>query len=148
MEAWPECICCDGPALPRGLPALNITFDVETRNESNARDRWGKNKRSEAAKEATADELAVVGGTVADLRARGPWCVRLTRLSPGELDSDGVPRALKAIRDVVASHLGVDDKSPAIAWRYAQAQRREMGVRVEIWGAEGLPRARKSTRRA
>jgi hypothetical protein len=113
-----------------------VTFDVETRSEANARDRWGRSKRSAAAKEATAEALLLDGMRVYHVRETGsPWFVRLTRLGPGELDGDNLGGALKAVRDVVAAHLGVDDKSPAIAWRYAQAHRREMGVRVEVWTA-------------
>jgi hypothetical protein len=63
-------------------------------------------------------------------------CVRLTRVSPGTLDEDAVPAALKHIRDGVASRLRVDDASPLVEWLYHQAKG-EAEVVVQIWSAGG-----------
>lgn len=56
--------------------------------------------------------------------------VTLIRISAGELDTDGLAGALKAVRDEVAAWLGIDDsaRSPA-SWRYGQ-QRGPRGVRA------------------
>lgn len=60
--------------------------------------------------------------------------VRLTRVSPRELDSDNLQGAFKAIRDQVAAGLLVDDRSPLVAWEYHQAKG-EPEVVVQIWKA-------------
>lgn len=66
-----------------------------------------------------------------------PWdggallVVRLTRVSPGTLDDDALPAALKHVRDGVADRLKVDDASPLVRWEYAQAKG-EAAVRVEV----------------
>ncbi len=57
--------------------------------------------------------------------------VLLVRISPGTLDTDAVPAALKGVRDAVAYKLGVDDRTQLVSWSYAQ----EVGpaaVRVEV----------------
>jgi hypothetical protein len=62
--------------------------------------------------------------------------VRLTRVSPGTLDGDAVPAALKHIRDGVASRLRVDDATPLVEWLYHQTKG-EAEVVVQIWSAGG-----------
>lgn len=67
--------------------------------------------------------------------------VRLTRVSPGTLDSeDNLRGALKHIRDGVASRLKFDDASPLVEWQYHQAKG-EAEVVVQIWktGGEAPP---------
>jgi hypothetical protein len=76
--------------------------------------------------------------------------VRLTRVSPGTLDGDSVPAALKHVRDGVADRLKIDDASPLVAWEYHQAKG-EAEVVVQMWHAgherpplpEGRPVAKK-----
>lgn len=59
-------------------------------------------------------------------------CVRLTRLSPGELDDDNLRGALKAVRDQVADELKVDDKDPRVEWFYAQRRSPEYAVEIAV----------------
>jgi hypothetical protein len=128
-----------GPAEPKGAPAFSVAFDVRTSNEANgSTQRWAKVQRRASARDATtlALSLALVEHP---LPVRGPWCVRLTRVSPSRLDDDAVPLALKTIRDTLAAALGVDDGSPEVAFAYAQAKGKPMGVRVEVWGPSSLP---------
>ncbi|MCY1047567.1 hypothetical protein OV208_40080 [Corallococcus sp. bb12-1] len=68
--------------------------------------------------------------------------VRLTRVSPGQLDGgDNLPAALKSIRDEVARQLRLDDASPLVRWVYAQAQGMP-SVLVELsWGDDPLAAA-------
>ncbi|MFB1482254.1 hypothetical protein [Corallococcus sp. RDP092CA] len=68
--------------------------------------------------------------------------VRLTRVSPGTLDSgDNLPAALKSIRDEVARQLRLDDASPLVRWVYAQALGAP-SVLVELsWGDDALAAA-------
>lgn len=49
-----------------------------------------------------------------------PLTVTLTRLGSKSLDGDNLQRAMKAVRDVVAEWLGVDDADKGIKWRYQQ----------------------------
>lgn len=134
---WPRCTC-GGPALPHGAPAFLVNFAVETANEANSSgaQRWQKIHRRERAREATTTALALAL-MQQQLPAQGPWCVRLTRVSPLRLDDDAVPLALKTIRDTIAAALGVDDGSPSIGFLYGQEKGRPLGVRVEVWGGAG-----------
>lgn len=64
--------------------------------------------------------------------------VRLTRVSPGTLDEDAVPAALKHVRDGVAARLRVDDASPLVEWEYHQAKgQAEVVVQIWKWNADG-----------
>jgi hypothetical protein len=58
--------------------------------------------------------------------------VRLTRVSPRELDDDNLRGALKAYRDGIASRLGVDDRTALVQWFYAQRKGPE-SVEVQIF---------------
>lgn len=58
--------------------------------------------------------------------------VRLTRMSPRQLDShDNLRAALKSTVDAVASWLRIDDGSMLVRWEYAQ-EKGEAAVRVEV----------------
>jgi hypothetical protein len=48
--------------------------------------------------------------------ARYPLAVRLVRVAPRRLDDDNCVGAMKAFRDSVAEHLGVDDRDPRVTW--------------------------------
>lgn len=93
--------------------------------------------RSKAQKQATLEALAIALHDGGRLPEQGPWYVRLTRYSPGKPDSgDNLPGALKAIRDVVAAALKVDDGSPMIHFAYADPAKGSMAVQIEIWGSQ------------
>lgn len=68
------------------------------------------------------------------MEGRPPVEVVLTRIAPRELDDDNLARSFKAVRDQVAVHLGVDDRSKLVTWRYAQekGKPREYAVRIEV----------------
>jgi len=120
--------------LPKGDPSLRIRFEVETRSEANMRERWGKIKRSEKAREKTIEALALALGEGQSIPPRGPWYVRLTRISRGTLDDDNLGRAMKSIQDTIAAAIGVDDGSSRVAWNRAQIKDGPfLGVVVEIW---------------
>ena len=64
-----------------------------------------------------------------------PCVVRLTRISAGTLDDDGLRSALKAVRDAIAKWLGVDDGDVSrVQYQYEQelCKRKEYGVRVTV----------------
>lgn|GEM_PF-3839684 len=115
---------------------IEFVLPVDTKNTSNVREHHQERaKRARGQRQAT--ELLWPGWT-------GPalLVVRLTRVSPRLLDEDdNLPIALKSVRDEVARQLRVDDSSPLVRWRYAQAQG-EASVLVELsWGEDALAAA-------
>lgn len=142
MTPWPR-VWCGGPERPTGVPTFTVAFPCATVNESNGTtQRWAKVNRRSAARASTQEAMtptAVAECLTALYDSGGPWCVRLTRISPSKLDDDATPLALKTVRDTVAAALGVDDGSPTVAFCYAQENGKPIGVRIEIWGPGGLP---------
>ena len=62
-----------------------------------------------------------------------PLTCTLTRHAPSNgLDDDNLRGALKAVRDQVAQWLGIDDRDPRCAWRYAQQRTSKWGVLIEF----------------
>ena len=59
-----------------------------------------------------------------------PCVVLLVRVGPSNgLDDDNLRGAGKGVRDQIAAWLGVDDRSPLVAWKYDQR-------RAPAWGME------------
>ncbi len=63
-----------------------------------------------------------------------PVVVKLTRIGTGNrpLDDDNLRRALKAVRDVVAAWLAVDDADPRVRWRYAERRGYSPAVVIDV----------------
>jgi hypothetical protein len=61
-----------------------------------------------------------------------PCMVTITRIGPATLDNDNLAGACKSIRDGIADRLGIDDRSPAVVWRYAQRKHGKGVYGVEI----------------
>lgn len=63
-----------------------------------------------------------------------PCVVRIVRIAPSALDDDNLARAAKAVRDEVASWLGVDDRDARVSWCVAQTKGavREYAVRIIV----------------
>ncbi len=116
---------------------------LKTQTEGNQRELWQMAaKRAKAQRAMTA---LVCGGW---LYARGTVrVVRVTRISPRELDPQNLGSALKHVVDGVAdvvSHIrhtdkrgrdcGDDSPRAGITWTFAQ-ERGPVGVRVEMWTA-------------
>ena len=102
-----------------------------TVNEGNVRSSW--RKRAKRAKDLRA--LARMHTDLAVCSVSLPITITLTRIGACKLDSDGVPSALKAIRDGVADSIGIDDgRDDLIDWQYKQefGARLVHGVRIEI----------------
>lgn len=61
--------------------------------------------------------------------------VRLTRISPGVVDDDGLQGGtMKAVRDEVAAWIGIDDGHARIRWSYEQqgCPLRQFALRIEV----------------
>lgn len=104
-----------------------IVIPLRTVSGMNAREHWSARARRVRA------ERASVGFFVGRAELPTPPCtVRITRVAPSNgLDDDNLASALKAVRDEVATWLGVDDKRRDLV-RYVYAQRRGKEWAVEI----------------
>lgn len=126
-------------------PVASFDFPVTVKSEANRRDRWGAVRRAAAQRRAV--ELALKGPLA---RFRSGWgfgdlnplVVRLVRVAPRRLDTDNLARALKAVRDGVATALGVDDGGSEVVWLPDQLKPGagyEPGVLVEVYtGGRGV----------
>ena len=131
---WPKCPECGGPQRPKGPPSFNVRYAVETRSEANMRARWGRINRASKAHETTFEEISIALAAGQTIPERGPWFVRMTRISSRKLDDDNLAGALKAVQDTIAAVLKVDDGSPRVKWEREQViERGFLGVIVEIW---------------
>lgn len=112
------------------------TWPLATKSEANARGHWGKKAGRTSGQRGPAKLLF-------EPRVRGlgmalPMVVKLTRVSPRELDDDNLISALKAVRDGIADALkaiGVkNDRTKGLTWEYAQERGKphEQAVRVEV----------------
>ncbi len=106
----------------------------------NSREHWAT-KAKRIKRERSAVAWAFAGARrksqLAQLQAANPvntWVVTITRIAPRRVDGDNLISRCKGVRDEVARHLGIDDGSEAIDWRYRQEQApgKVCGVRVEI----------------
>lgn len=57
--------------------------------------------------------------------------VQWTRIAPRSLDDDNLRSAFKPLRDELAKHAGMDDRSPRYEWQYQQ-ERGKPGFRVHL----------------
>ena len=105
------------------IPGLRLV------SEANARGSW-HGGASRAAKQRRIVALV--------LRAQQPVAipcnVRIVRVAPSRLDDDNLARAAKAVRDELASWLGVDDRDERVSWSVAQTRGgvREYAVRIIV----------------
>ena len=104
-------------------------------NTANRREHWAvKAKRNAAHRRA----VGLVLGTGVYPAPPLPVVVTLTRIAPKAFDFDGTVVSMKAVRDQVAAHYGVDDgpKEKRIQWEYAERRGavREYAVEIEIVG--------------
>ena len=104
------------------IPGLRLV------SEANARGSWhGGATRA-------ARQRSIVALVFRTLRCAVPCNVRIVRIAPSRLDDDNLARAAKAVRDELASWLGVDDRDERVSWTVAQTKGgvREYAVRVIV----------------
>jgi hypothetical protein len=113
------------------MTSLTIALPLRVFSEMNARTHWSVRHRRLSA------HRALVRMRLAAERAWPPSFpveVTLTRIAPSELDGDNLQSGCKGLRDGIADALGVDDRHPGIAWRYAQRRGapRQYGVEIVV----------------
>lgn len=91
---------------------FRIEIPLRIQSCANLREHW-----SVTAKRAKIHRAAAV---VVPLGLPLPCVVRLTRVGPRLLDTDNLAGGFKALRDGIATRLGVDDADPQVVWEYAQ----------------------------
>lgn len=116
---------------------MKVTIPIRTVSEANrassehwrVRHRRAKSQRAAACLATRAPALAMYRLRLVSKRA---IVVTITRIAPGTLDSDNLPTSQKHIRDGVADALGINDRSPLIAWLYLQRKGKPNQYAVEI----------------
>lgn len=115
---------------------FRLTVPVRVVSEANLREHWtAANRRKKEQQEAVRDvwalsPLPMWGG---NWNTAGPVRVILTHFGP-TMDTDNLQRALKAIRDVVADLIGIDDGDTArVQWHYAQRSDAKPGIKIALW---------------
>jgi len=103
---------------------MKIELPIATVSEANRRDHWATKARRVKAQRNVTWALCPVYPL--------PCIVTLTRVAPRPLDCDNNVSSMKAVRDGIAARLGVDDRSPLVEWRYAQAKGKPAAVIVEF----------------
>lgn len=128
-----------------------VEFGLRTVSEANSRfaSKGGMFKRAERIAEQRATTRAVLNTTFGappplsltegGWTAPNPIVITLTRIAPGiGLDEDeNLPMAFKAVKDEIAAWFGLNDRTRALKWSYAQ-ERADAGVyktRIEITDA-------------
>ena len=113
---------------------ISVTLPVRVVSEANSswREHWAhKNRRRKAQHDAVKIGLY---NHRAEIKGRETYTVTLTRIAPRNLDTDNLARSFKAVRDQIATEIGIDDGSARITWIYTQekGKPKEYSMRVEI----------------
>ncbi len=127
------------PAKMRAGWSITLRVPVRVVAEMNQRCHWSKRYSRFQTQEAETR----VAWLKSPLRYCGkPWgmgwplLVTFRHLGP-KVDDDNLRGAFKAVRDAVASLLGVDDADHRVLWHYEQrleTKRGEMGIEIDVAG--------------
>ena len=105
-----------------------FAIPIRTVNPLNTREHWAKRaKRSKSER-----EWAFILTRVQPPGTARPVIVALERVGKRKMDDDGLSASFKAIRDGIASKLGIDDGSDDIRFVYSQRIGNEYSVIVKI----------------
>lgn len=105
-----------------------VTIPIRTKNPLNGRRNWRPVARE--AKRARTTTYYLLKGRIPTTK---PAVIKLTRLSPGEMDDDNLAATLKNVRDGVADVFGSDDsRRSGLKFLYEQEKSKTHGVRVEV----------------
>lgn len=112
---------------------IEFTVPIKVVSEANLREHWAVK-----AKRKTAQQVEMIVTLRNVLRQSPkvafPCVVRLTRIGARRMDSDNLANGFKAVRDAIASVLGIDDGDPRITFQYDQEVigKRQYAVKVQI----------------
>lgn len=108
---------------------IQVTIPIRTTTGLNSRESWqARAKRVKRERAATMQALLAFvhwerkTKLLRVLAGAGVVSVHLERVSPREADDDNVVGGLKAVRDEIATWLGVDDGDPRVVWSYSQTR--------------------------
>lgn len=128
--------------FPPGAVPDRVTayaWGYRLRSAANLREHWATKAKRVAEQRALGAmkvRAATDAGDRAGMLAAG-LVVTLTRIAPRPLDDDNLASAFKAVRDGVADAIGIDDRDPRVAWRYAQERHgSDYGIAVQLATAE------------
>ena len=109
---------CAPSVLARGLVVALTLKGLRLVSAANSREHW--TSRADRSR----DTRGVVAEALREHPAPpGPWVVAITRSGPQALDTDNLAGSAKALRDAVATWLGVDDgPSAPVRWEYGQTR--------------------------
>lgn len=111
-----------------GAARVAFTIPIRTGTGLNDRGHWRVKARK-----VKAERQAAAWSTAGKKAPPVPCTVLLARVGPSNgLDDDNLRGSLKGVRDELAKWLGVDDRSPLVAWAYEQRRGKEWGVEVTI----------------
>lgn len=115
---------------------MKFVIPIKTVSTANERGLGWRPKAKRVRNEREVTHLAFKSARVKQQVPALPLVVWLTRVSPGELDSDNLPPSMKAIRDQLADELGLpNDRDPRVTWAYDQHRGREASVIVVMEAA-------------
>lgn len=110
---------------------LNLTIPMQLPSANNLREHWRvRHRRVKAQRQTVAWFL-----TASTPRPALPVVVTLTRVGVRDLDGDNLQGAFKAVRDQVATWLGLDDADPRIRWEYDQRRGKVCAVEIRVESA-------------
>lgn len=108
---------------------IQLTLPMRTVNPLNNRRHW-RTVWTRSKKERGAVALELLSRRPLP---RLPVVVTLTRLSRGEMDTDGLAASFKAVRDGIADAYGIGDGARSgLTFNYAQAKAKTFGVEIRI----------------
>ena len=129
----PAILARAGKAAKRGWAALTVWVPHLPRSEANQ----GGTRRAAIARKTATKEAVRLELPPTPLDWPRPIRVRLTRCGGKKLDRDNLARSFKAIQDVVAEWLGVDDgDGAAVRWVYRQKPGWAGGVEITVGGRD------------
>ena len=119
--------CMKPVALPTGC---EIEIPHRLVNEANRRDHWScKADRTKSTRNKVNFALCLCRGLFPSF----PCHVTMIRRGPREMDSDGLSRSCKAVRDEVAAFSGIDDRdSNGWVWEPKQEKCKEYSVVLRL----------------
>lgn len=113
----------------------DIELPIKIVSEANNRDYYRKKgERVKRQKRITTDHLQRVPKV--NLSDNDEFIIQLTRLKgyrQKDMDSDNLQGGFKAVRDAIATWIGIDDRSDRMSWQTFQTKGYKPGIRVQIW---------------